>query len=188
MALIPCPECGKQVSTRAVACPHCGCPTEKVRCKECGIHITSGTPDCPECGCPQECEGTSSPIVLSETSPTNNLTRSPDCDSPMEEFKVASRSETPKRILPAFLLFIFFGPFGFHRFYCGKIMSGLLMPIVGVAGAVLLGLGGAARNVDFWVGSLVLWAILGIWGFIDFIRIIVGAMTDAEGRKIQKWT
>jgi hypothetical protein len=24
MALIPCPECGGQVSTRALACPHCG--------------------------------------------------------------------------------------------------------------------------------------------------------------------
>ncbi|WP_198970220.1 zinc ribbon domain-containing protein [Xylophilus sp. ASV27] len=26
MALIPCPECGRQVSTQAVACPACGCP------------------------------------------------------------------------------------------------------------------------------------------------------------------
>ena len=26
MALIQCPECGKQISDRAPACPHCGCP------------------------------------------------------------------------------------------------------------------------------------------------------------------
>ena len=26
MVLAPCPECGKQVSTRASACPQCGCP------------------------------------------------------------------------------------------------------------------------------------------------------------------
>lgn len=26
MALVDCPECGKQVSTRATACPHCGFP------------------------------------------------------------------------------------------------------------------------------------------------------------------
>ena len=26
MALITCPECGKQVSDRAAACPNCGCP------------------------------------------------------------------------------------------------------------------------------------------------------------------
>lgn len=26
MALIKCPECGREVSTMAVSCPHCGCP------------------------------------------------------------------------------------------------------------------------------------------------------------------
>ena len=26
MALVRCPECQKDVSTRATACPHCGCP------------------------------------------------------------------------------------------------------------------------------------------------------------------
>jgi hypothetical protein len=26
MALIPCPECGRQVSTSATSCPSCGCP------------------------------------------------------------------------------------------------------------------------------------------------------------------
>ena len=27
MVLIPCPECGKSVSTLATSCPHCGCPS-----------------------------------------------------------------------------------------------------------------------------------------------------------------
>lgn len=27
MALLPCPECGRQVSTEAVSCPHCGRPS-----------------------------------------------------------------------------------------------------------------------------------------------------------------
>lgn len=26
MALIKCPECGKQISSRAISCPSCGCP------------------------------------------------------------------------------------------------------------------------------------------------------------------
>ena len=29
MALIKCPECGKEVSDKASACPNCGCPIEK---------------------------------------------------------------------------------------------------------------------------------------------------------------
>lgn len=30
MALIKCPECGKEISNRAKSCPNCGCPIEQV--------------------------------------------------------------------------------------------------------------------------------------------------------------
>ena len=69
---------------------------------------------------------------------------------------------TDKRILPAFLLCFFLGWFGAHRFYVGKIGTGILQ---------LLSFGG-----------------LGIWTFIDFIMIVVGAFTDKEGNKITQWT
>ena len=69
---------------------------------------------------------------------------------------------TDKRILPAFLLCFFLGVFGAHRFYVGKIGTGILMFIT---------IGG-----------------LGIWTLIDFIMIIVGAFTDADGNKITEWT
>ena len=69
-------------------------------------------------------------------------------------------SET--KILPAFLLCMFFGCFGFHRFYVGKIGTGVLQ---------LFTLGG-----------------LGVWALVDFIVIVVGAFTDKAGRKITQWT
>ena len=31
MALIKCPECGKEISDKAGACPHCGCPIGNVQ-------------------------------------------------------------------------------------------------------------------------------------------------------------
>ncbi len=34
MALIPCPECKREVSTRAIACPACGCPIAEGRERE----------------------------------------------------------------------------------------------------------------------------------------------------------
>lgn len=67
-----------------------------------------------------------------------------------------------KRILPAFLLCFFLGCFGIHRFYVGKIGSGI---------AQLLTLGG-----------------LGIWALIDLVMIIVGSFSDSQGRKITAWT
>jgi len=69
---------------------------------------------------------------------------------------------TEKRILPAFLLCFFLGFLGVHRFYVGKIGTGILQIVT---------LGG-----------------LGIWTLIDFIMIIVGAFTDKEGNKITQWT
>ena len=67
-----------------------------------------------------------------------------------------------KRILPAFLLCFTLGVFGAHRFYAGKIGTGVLQ---------LLTFGG-----------------LGIWWLIDMIYIVVGAFTDKDGEKIVEWT
>ena len=69
---------------------------------------------------------------------------------------------TEKRILPALLLCIFLGVLGIHRFYVGKVGTGILQ---------LLTLGG-----------------LGIWVLIDFVMIVIGAFTDKEGNKITEWT
>ncbi len=69
---------------------------------------------------------------------------------------------TDKRILPAFLLCFFFGLLGIHRFYVGKVGTGILQIVT---------LGG-----------------LGIWTFIDLILIIIGSFTDADGNKITLWT
>ena len=37
MALIACPECGREISDRAVSCPHCGCP----------VSVASAPPEIP---------------------------------------------------------------------------------------------------------------------------------------------
>ncbi len=64
MALVPCPECQKEVSTKAVACPQCAFPfpgkpvplgsTKQVpnlhTCQECGLHIPKEGQVCPNCG------------------------------------------------------------------------------------------------------------------------------------------
>lgn len=42
MALIKCPDCGRQVSDSAANCPNCGRPiSTKVRCPKCGSTNTS---------------------------------------------------------------------------------------------------------------------------------------------------
>ncbi len=66
-----------------------------------------------------------------------------------------------KRKLPAFLLCLFFGVFGVHRYYVGKIATGLMQ---------LCTAGG-----------------LGIWVLFDLLVILLGGFTDKEGKLITKW-
>jgi TM2 domain-containing membrane protein YozV len=67
-----------------------------------------------------------------------------------------------KKRLVALLLCLFVGVLGVHRFYVGKVGSGI---------AQLLTLGG-----------------LGIWALIDLIMIICGAFKDNEGNAVTEWT
>jgi hypothetical protein len=69
---------------------------------------------------------------------------------------------SPKLRLVALLLCFFFGVLGVHRFYVGKVGTGILM---------LLTLGG-----------------LGIWILVDLILIAAGTFTDKQGRALVQWT
>lgn len=64
-----------------------------------------------------------------------------------------------KGFVPTILLCFFLGAFGIHRFYAGKIGTGILM---------LLTLGG-----------------LGIWTLVDFIMIVTGSFKDKQGLPIK---
>ncbi|MEY9974461.1 TM2 domain-containing membrane protein YozV [Lysinibacillus sp. RC46] len=64
-----------------------------------------------------------------------------------------------KNYIVMILLCFFLGGLGIHRFYVGKIGTGILMIIT---------LGG-----------------LGIWALIDLIMIIVGKFKDKEGKEIK---
>ena len=84
---------------------------------------------------------------------SNEASSCPKCGAPQGELK------SDKGFVPTILLCLFFGMFGFHRFYVGKIGTGILM---------LLTFGG-----------------LGIWALIDTILIIIGSFRDKEGRIIK---
>ena len=68
---------------------------------------------------------------------------------------------SPRSRLAAALLCFFLGWIGAHRFYVGKMGTGLLM---------VLTLGG-----------------FGIWSLVDLILIVCGAFTDAGGLRLSEW-
>ena len=73
----------------------------------------------------------------------------------------APETVSDKILLPTFLLAFFFGVFGAHRFYVGKIGTGVLQ---------LFTLGG-----------------FGVWTTIDWILILCKVFTDGNGRRITNW-
>ncbi|MBQ9517229.1 MAG: zinc-ribbon domain-containing protein [Eubacterium sp.] len=57
MAMIKCPNCQKDISDKATACPACGFVITKSQnnfCSECGTALPQGVSACPNCGCPVE--------------------------------------------------------------------------------------------------------------------------------------
>lgn len=69
---------------------------------------------------------------------------------------------SPKSRLVTLLLCFFLGAFGVHRFYVGKVGTGILML--------------------FTLGAF------GIWMLIDLILIVTGSFKDKEGRRVFRWT
>ncbi len=64
-----------------------------------------------------------------------------------------------KSFVATVLLCFFIGGLGVHRFYVGKIGTGILM---------LITCGG-----------------LGIWTIVDFVMIVCGVFTDAKGQLVK---
>jgi TM2 domain-containing membrane protein YozV len=105
-----------------------------VFCRGCGKEIHDSAPTCPSCGAVQI----------------------------QQQAQAAADTGSDKRILPAFLLCFFFGVFGAHRFYVGKI--------------------GSACGQLFTLGGL------GIWALVDLIILVCGEFTDGAGNRMTAWT
>lgn len=50
MSLIKCPECGKEISDKAISCPMCGYPTKEISNELQPSPSTVGMNVCPKCG------------------------------------------------------------------------------------------------------------------------------------------
>ena len=67
-----------------------------------------------------------------------------------------------RKVLIAFLLCFFLGYLGFHRFYVGKVGTGVLWLLTG--------------------------GLFGIGGLVDCILLVVGSFKDSDGLPLREWT
>ncbi len=81
----------------------------------------------------------------------------------MNEIVARNDAVSDKSRLATLLFCFFLGWLGVHRFYVGKIGTGIIMICL------------------CWCG------ISEIWALIDFILIVAGSFKDKQGRRITDW-
>ena len=92
---------------------------------------------------------------------------------------VAGQTSNSSMIVAALLCF-FLGGFGAHRFYAGRITSGILMLVILIVTAVI------AMIPVINLVSPVLALILSVWVLVDFIRILIGSFKDGQGLSLKR--
>ena len=98
MALIQCPNCGKEISDKAQSCVYCGCTFSqeaKKTCPECGNELEQDVSVCPQCGYPMGAVDTQEPAEDGTQISVGNDTKN------------ANKSEGPKRKKKKIALAIF---------------------------------------------------------------------------------
>jgi len=122
MALIPCRECQREISSEALACPHCGAPSHhpaldtepSVSCAHCHNPLPGGDTYCPNCNSEVTTEPATEVEVMRGMTPNQ---------------RAAFQSQLAmvrKDRAVALLLTLFLGGIGVHRFYLGQVGLGLL--------------------------------------------------------------
>jgi hypothetical protein len=81
---------------------------------------------------------------------------------------VPAQGTSDRLILPAFLLCLFFGMFGAHRFYTRNTKSAITMLVL-----TLVAIG---APVTF------------VWHLVDLVRLGIGHFRDGGGGRMRRWT
>lgn len=123
---------------------------ENMYCIHCGKSIPDDADTCPECG-------RALPVMAATHGSQDDV--------------------SPKSRLALTLLAFFLGPLGIHRFYAGRILSGVIMLLL-----FLLGL----LSLLIVVGILPI-GLASVWSTIDLILAICGLFRDGDGRYITVW-
>lgn len=147
-------------------------------CKFCGKKLPEKAIFCSKCG---------NQISIKQETEINNFSLSVSQPSKSKIIKNKYKAiDSNKSRLIAALLAFFLGELGAHRFYVGKVLSGLLQLFLGFSfiTSLILVLYGYFEEAAIVYIVGILWSL---WTFIDFILIICGSFTDSNGLPITDW-
>lgn len=117
--MIKCPECGKEISDKAVSCPGCGAVVKRKYCQHCGEMIDNDCIICPNCGKQVAMFVNDRNIIINNSSSSSAAT---SLNSNTSVYPI-SYGRTKNKWVSLFLcIFTICG----HKFYEGKVGMGIL--------------------------------------------------------------
>jgi TM2 domain-containing membrane protein YozV len=170
-----CSNCGNQLIGDPDMCVNCGVVLKKDKVQS----HNAVQPQAPQYQAPQYPQ---QPYPQQQQYPQQQYQQQPyppqqfqNQAYPQNQYGAAgSYGVSDKQKVTAALLAFFLGTIGVHRFYTGKVGTGIAMAVLTVIGWI---------TSIFVVGYFLVMAT-GIWALIDFIMILMGKFTDKYGRPI----
>lgn len=158
-----CPKCGAEVAEKTSYCPACGQFLGVTKCPSCGADVTPGAAFCPNCGAelpktPQQAQQAAKAAPAPQPQPAQQPTiviNNSNTNTNTNKASGVDMMTSPKSRWLALALCFFLGEFGIHRFYVGKIGSGILY--------------------------LCTCGLFGIGWILDFFKILFGSFRDKYG-------
>ncbi len=154
-----CRNCGKEfieLAGKPEICAHCGARALAATafCLQCGSPTNANAVVCVRCGASLESIG-----------------GAPSTD------KVQDKTSRKSRLILV-LLSLFLGWLGVHRFYSGKIVTGIIMLVLAVIGGFTVAIAGL---------GLIPLGIVSIWNLNDLFKAVIGRLKDRQGKRITRW-
>jgi len=151
---------------------------DKMYCRNCGKELPPGAEFCISCGVrPLNAENFCQNCGA-ETRPEQEVCLK--CGILLKKQKDPTR----KNQLIALLLCLFVGSLGVHRYYMGRVGSGVAMLLLYLSGFVAFLF--TIRYRGLYVLAAIAFVGFFVWWIIDLISIATGKMKDGEGRELRK--
>ena len=151
-----CINCGVEIPDNVEFCPGCGAKAGKLKektvfCRNCGEEISENAVVCPKCGAATEKLNESTKTEMPNITINNTNTNT----NANVNVNGTARNYPVKSKMVTLILAIFLGYLGIHRFYVGKIGTGVI-----------------------WLCTF---GLCGIGWLADIVLIVIGSFRDKYG-------